>query len=138
MACGLAHDYGARLIVVHIQPYFTVAFGEVGPILPDPGDLRQELQESLTALRPPDPGVSVEYRLCEGDPATEVVRLAGETHSDLIVMATHGRTGISRLLLGSVTEMVLRRAPCPVLTIRIPFPEAVPVVSPSAGEPVHA
>jgi nucleotide-binding universal stress UspA family protein len=64
--------------------------------------------------------VQLEYRLGTGDPATEILRLAGETKCDLIVMGTHGRTGLTRLVLGSVAEEVLRQAPCPVLAVKTP------------------
>jgi nucleotide-binding universal stress UspA family protein len=53
---------------------------------------------------------------------SEIVRLATEEHADMIVMGTQGRTGLHRLLLGSVAERVIRQAPCPVLTVR-PHPE---------------
>ena len=53
-----------------------------------------------------------------GLPWEEIVRLATEEHADMIVMGTQGRTGLDRLLLGSVAERVIRRAPCPVLTVR--------------------
>jgi nucleotide-binding universal stress UspA family protein len=48
----------------------------------------------------------------------EILRVAGETASDVIVLGTHGRTGLGRLLLGSVAEQVVRAAPCPVLTVK--------------------
>jgi universal stress protein A len=54
----------------------------------------------------------------EGDPAEEILRAAQFTNANLIVMGTHGWTGLSRLLMGSVVEQVLRKAPCPVLTVR--------------------
>jgi universal stress protein A len=60
--------------------------------------------------------------VAEGDPAEMILRVAEEVHADLIVMGTHGRTGLSRLLMGSVAEQVVRRAPCPVLTMKAPFP----------------
>jgi nucleotide-binding universal stress UspA family protein len=59
-----------------------------------------------------------------GDPAHEIIRLAERAGIDLIVMGTHGRTGLTHLLLGSVSEKVLRRAPCAVLTVRSDTPEA--------------
>ena len=61
-----------------------------------------------------------------GDPATEIVRVAADHSADVIVMGTHGRTGLSRLLLGSVAEAVLRKAPCPVFNLKAPAPEAAP------------
>jgi nucleotide-binding universal stress UspA family protein len=78
------------------------------------------LRKALAAVVPTDPAVEHEHRLLYGDPASEIVRLAGEEQVDLIVMGTHGRTGLMRLLMGSVAEAVVRRAPCPVLTIREP------------------
>jgi hypothetical protein len=57
----------------------------------------------------------------EGDPVDMILRAAAEAHSDVIVMGTHGRTALGRLLLGSVPEAVLRKAPCPVLTVRTPM-----------------
>ena len=62
-----------------------------------------------------------------------ILRIAGEARADLIVMGTHGRTGLGRLLMGSVAEQVVRRAPCPVLTVKAPFP-----VASSAAEPAVA
>ena len=53
-----------------------------------------------------------------GDPAAEIVRIAEEEKPEMIVMGTHGRTGLTRLLMGSVAEAIVRRSPCPVLTYR--------------------
>jgi len=61
----------------------------------------------------------------EGTPFYEIVRFAQEQDIDLIVMGTHGHTGLAHMLLGSVTEKVVRRAPCPVLTVRHPEHEFV-------------
>lgn len=64
--------------------------------------------------------VRVESLVMEGDPVDMILRAAEETNSDVIVMGTHGRTALVRLLMGSVAESVLRKAPCPVL-ISKPF-----------------
>ncbi len=56
----------------------------------------------------------------DGDPAREILRVAAENECDLIVMGTHGRTGLERVLMGSVAEAVSRKAPCPVLTAKPP------------------
>jgi nucleotide-binding universal stress UspA family protein len=68
----------------------------------------------------------VETRLERGDPASEILRTADEFGADLIVMGTHGRSGLGRLLMGSVAEAVLREAPSPVLIARsaLPVPRA--------------
>jgi len=73
------------------------------------------------------------------DPAGEILRLAAEVECDLIVLGTHGRTGLGRVLLGSVAEQVLRRAPCPVLTVKMPLPAAGSAEAPLAtAEKVRA
>jgi universal stress protein A len=68
----------------------------------------------------PVPGIEIERRLEEGDPALQIVRVGAETKADLVVVGTHGQTGLSHLLLGSVAEQVVRKSPCPVLTLRTP------------------
>jgi nucleotide-binding universal stress UspA family protein len=121
LACSLARDYGGRLIVLHVaEPPMAVA-GEGVLMLPPAFDL-EPLRERLQQLRPGDPKVPVEHRLIQGDAATEILRVAEETKCDVIVLGTHGRTGLGRLLLGSVAEQVLRRAPCPVVTVKTPLP----------------
>jgi universal stress protein A len=79
----------------------------------------KEMQHFLKSVE--QPGV-VRGRIEIGDPVDTIVRLAGEGY-DLIVMGTHGRGGITHILLGSVAEKVVRRAPCPVMTIRVPGAE---------------
>jgi nucleotide-binding universal stress UspA family protein len=63
----------------------------------------------------------VQFKVAVGRPAEEIQRVAREEKVDLIVMGTHGRTGVRHLLLGSVAEAVTRHAPCPVFTVRIGF-----------------
>ena len=70
--------------------------------------------------QPSDPEVRVQNRLAEGDPAEEALRLAEVIHCDLIVIGSHGRKGLARLLTGSVAEEVLRKAACPVLIMKAP------------------
>jgi len=72
----------------------------------------------LQDVKPSDPAVPFEHRLMMGDPAGEVVRIAEEESAEMIVMGTHGRTGLTRMLMGSVAEAIVRRSPCPVLTYR--------------------
>ena len=72
----------------------------------------------LEQVTPSDPTVSFKHRLTIGDPAGEIVRIAGEEGVDMIVLGTHGRSGMARMLMGSVAETVVRRAPCAVLVYR--------------------
>jgi len=125
LACALTRDYGARLIVVHVAAVSTVAYGE-SVVPPNPEELRAAAQEQLNRLQAPRTDVRAERRLAEGDAVEEILRVAQEANADLIVMGTHGRTGLRRLLMGSVAEQVVRRASCPVLTVKAPFPDAVP------------
>lgn len=122
LAAALARDYHARLVILHIIPRTIVAFGE-GVIPPEPEVIREEAQAQLDGLRVPG-GLPAERRLTEGDPAEVILRVARETPADLVVMGTHGRTGLGRVLMGSVAEQVVRKAPCPVLTVTAPFPAA--------------
>lgn len=115
-ACGLARDNKALLEIVHVKPPPIVAMGEFA--LPEPVDYTPSADQSLHRLQPA--GIAVNHFLLEGDPVDQIVRLATEHNSDVIVMATHGRTGLGRLLMGSVAEQVVRKAPCPVLTIKVP------------------
>ena len=134
LACALARDYGARLIVLHVADVPTVAYGE-GIVPPNPEESRAAAQEQLDRLRVPRADVRAERRLEQGDPVTEILRVAREAGADLIVLGTHGRTGLGRLLMGSVAEQVVRRAACPVLTVRTPFPETAPEARPAAAAP---
>lgn len=86
--------------------------------IPEPST--DDLMTMLERIVPPDPTVKFEHHLVTGDPASAVVRLAEEENVDLIVMGTHGRTGLRRLLMGSVAEAIVRRAKCAVLTLKQP------------------
>jgi nucleotide-binding universal stress UspA family protein len=137
LACSLARDHNAHLLVMHVWTAPTaVVFGEV---VPDLGaeDSYREAAEELHRRRPADSEVDVSYRLVEGDPAASILQIAKETCADLIVMGTHGRRGLRRLLMGSVAERVVRGAVCPVVTVKNPFPEtesSAPVNSESTHE----
>ncbi len=138
-ACALARDYRATLLVLHVM------MPSASPLLhgPLPDPLRSvESQEDLAQLpwpRPSDPQIRVEHRLAEGDPAEEILRLSEAQHCDLVVMGTHGKTGLGRYLTGSVAEEVLRKAVCPVLVVKTPLrgtpdTEAEAIANP--GDPV--
>jgi nucleotide-binding universal stress UspA family protein len=120
-AHSLARDHGSRLVVLYVRAPTVVAYGELGPIVPDPIQTPQDVKDKLSELHVIDPWVGIDYRVADGDPALEIVRVAQEVGANLIVMGTHGRTGLGRLLMGSVAEAVLRRAPCAVMTLKAPF-----------------
>ena len=123
-ACALAEKFGARLHLLHVLSDIIPAGPDpmLAPVLP-PEYYRESEEASLAALKDllkPEWGrpASVETSVGWGPPATIVVDEAKEKGVELIVIATHGRTGLSHVLLGSVAERIIREAPCPVLTIR--------------------
>jgi nucleotide-binding universal stress UspA family protein len=90
-----------------------------GVLAPDMGDESEAaLRARLDGLAPADSTIAVERYLLSGDEAVEIIDAATETGCDLIVMGTHGRSGVSRLLMGSVAEEVSRKAPCGVVTVK--------------------
>ncbi len=116
-ATALARDRQATLLIVHVEePPAAYGGGEMYYGMPDPDD--RALREMLERVVPSDPQVPHEHRLLSGDPATEIVALAESEEAELIVLATHGRTGLRRLLMGSVAEAVVRKAKCPVITFK--------------------
>ena len=116
-ATTLARETGATLVILHVEePPIAYGGGEMYYGIPDPD--QDEMRRMLDEIRPTDPSVHFEHRMVMGDPAGEIVKLADEEHVDMIVMGTHGRTGLSRVLMGSVAESVVRRASCPVLTFK--------------------
>jgi nucleotide-binding universal stress UspA family protein len=129
LAAALARDYHARLTILHVLPLSIIAYGE-GLYLPESDDVRAEARERLDALLIPDADLLTERRLAEGHPADVILHFAREIPADLVVMGTHGRTGLNRVLMGSVAEQVVRHAPCPVLTVRAPLSAAKLVEEP--------
>lgn len=118
-ATALAKESGATLVILHVEePPAAYGGGEMYYGIPDPDS--DTLKIMLEKIVPKDPGIACEYHLVMGDPADEIVRQADETGCDMIVLGTHGRTGLRRLLMGSVAEAVVRRAKCPVITYRLP------------------
>jgi nucleotide-binding universal stress UspA family protein len=121
-ALELARTFGAKLSLLHIvelSPYL----GEFTP--PTMGadllsDLERQANDELARMLPEAQNAQIEVTrsVVIGSPFRKIIETAEAEHVDLIVMATHGRTGLSHLLIGSVTERVVRTAPCPVLTIR--------------------
>ena len=124
-ATALARRLGAELTLVHVveDPYASGAWGGEGYV-PNVGELLQELiagtERQLAELKETEAakGLTVKTAVVTGRPAQSIVESAASEGCDLIVMGTHGRTGLSHAVMGSVAERVLRKAPCPVLTVR--------------------
>jgi nucleotide-binding universal stress UspA family protein len=123
LATALARDSGATLIIAHVEePPMAYGGGEFYYGVEEPD--REALRKALCEIVPADPAVPVVHKLLVGDPAESIVQLAKADEVDLIVMGTHGRKGLTRLLMGSVAEAVVRKAGCPVLTVKQPAPVA--------------
>jgi universal stress protein A len=124
VASALARDHHASLTVLHVRDMPVVAFAEFGAVPPLPSPSRAEVMEKLQEFSLPDKSVHVEFVVGDGTAAEEIIRVAADHNCDMIVMGTHGRTGLGRLMMGSVAEEVVRKAACPVLTLKSPMPAA--------------
>jgi nucleotide-binding universal stress UspA family protein len=107
----MARESSAKLIVLHVDPPL-LSFADTPQ---DPTVHVERLRKQLNEIRPAN--VAVEHRLVDGFAADVINQTARETSADVIVIATHGRTGMAQAFLGSVAQSVLRGAHCPVLTI---------------------
>jgi universal stress protein A len=133
LACAkeLALHFGAELFIAHVIPQLptVVSAEQMGTPMGVPfrlslddyvrqleGEARETLESLLRERIPPE--VRSRVLVFNGEPAAKIVECAHEERADVIVMATHGRTRLERLFMGSVAERVVRLATCPVLTIR--------------------
>ncbi|HUG92114.1 MAG TPA: universal stress protein [Planctomycetaceae bacterium] len=115
-AASLAREAGALLLIFHVGEPPELYGGPRYYGVVSPTD--EELARMLEAMVPADKRLQCDRRLVRGIPADEIIRLAKAEHADLIVLGTHGRTGLRRILMGSVAEEVVRKSPVPVLTLR--------------------
>lgn len=120
VAASFARDRGARLVILHVgtpPPHHLGGITAAPPLASEWGreDLERQLRQRTVPGLARDPDYRLEYANCTSD---EILRVADEIGCDLIVLGTHGRTGLAHLLMGSVAEQVVRRAKCPVMTIR--------------------
>ncbi len=121
-ALELAEALHAEVTLLHawFAPIYAMPDGST--IVPDPtsiAEMATRSHDQLEALRErlAKPGLKLSARVVEGPPAETIARVADGEHFDLLVVGTHGRTGVRRLLLGSVAEHVLRTAHTPVMTV---------------------
>ena len=122
-ALELAQAFGAKLLLLHVvepppYPIEGIVPSQLGANLLD--DLERQASNELAQVLPEAQASKVEVtrRVIVGIPYRKIVDVAEEEKADLIVMTTHGRTGLGHLVMGSVAEKIVRTAPCPVLTIR--------------------
>src|SRR3954470_17340496 len=120
-ARALSKEHRAAITLLYVIPPPAYPVGEFGGLeygnlvadMRDGGE--QQLARMAAAIQDETP---VQTELRSGSPASEIVATAAELGSDIIVISTHGHTGLKHVLLGSVAEHVIRRAPCPVLVVR--------------------
>ena len=132
-ATTLAKQSNAEMHVVYVHEEAPVEGGFAGYVPLDETD--QERAELLT-FKPNSDEVPCVHKFLHGDPQYQIVKYAEDNGIDLIVIATHGRTGVMRLLMGSVAEAIVRRAPCPVITVKSPTESVVdeePEANPSTA-----
>ena len=125
----MARTFKASIICVNVIEPIVPTVGYSGMTEPLPiTDITEQLEDSaereLPKLAECDEcsGLEVEELVVHGEAASEIVRVAEERKVDLIVISSHGRTGLGRILFGSTAESVVRHAPCPVLVVKPPQP----------------
>jgi nucleotide-binding universal stress UspA family protein len=126
-AVGLAERFEARLKILCINepavPISDVTWAGIDVHAADDALLSEARQALDRIVREQVPtGLDVEATVVTGNAVEGIIQYAREENADLLVMCTHGRTGLSHVLMGSTAEAVVRRAPCPVLTLRQPMP----------------
>jgi nucleotide-binding universal stress UspA family protein len=126
-AAAIARATRATIICVHVVEPIVPAVGYTGLGEPMPiADITEQLEDSAERELPQLAeceelsGLDVEEVIVHGDAAAEIVRVAGERGVDLIVVSSHGRTGLGRIIFGSTAEAVVRHASCPVLVVKPP------------------
>ena len=123
-ACAFAEQFGAELHILNVMYEMAQVMPEAGAFLTTPVSNIDEVRESAERALAKLPGSewekvgNVVQATVPGTPFLEIIRYAKEHDVDLIVMGTHGRSGLAHVLLGSVAERVVRKAPCPVLSVR--------------------
>ncbi len=120
LASSLASSSGATLYIAHVDDVTPdLVPGDIGyGYIPAIDEIAREQYDQLHTIKPTNPEVNFEHRFMRGDPAESILRLADREQVDMIVIGTHGKTGLKRILMGSVAEAIVREAHCPVLTVR--------------------
>ena len=139
-AIALAEQHKARLILLHVVESLgpeNLSYGQSSS-RDQPEAFRRELFGKLRHILPPESQVQSDLVLSEEGLVTAILRTQAEFECDLIVLGTHGSTGIRRWLSGSVAEEVVRRAPCEVLVVKEPKPGGrLPTFVPTSLHPGH-
>ncbi len=122
VARDLARQNQAALVVLHVADSLGpegLGIVEAETRLQPEGHV-EDLRRALHDMLPREPGLEVRYLLREGEPAAAIEQVVREQGCDLVVLGTHGRTGLDHLLMGSIAEKIIRHCPCPVLVVKYP------------------
>jgi nucleotide-binding universal stress UspA family protein len=125
-AVGIAENWQAKIVLLHVVPLASHASYSGARFLLDLPKLEAqliavaELRLRAVVAKEGTGGVPIETRVILGDPFWDICQAVEREHADLIVMGSHGRTGLAHVFLGSVAERVVRHAACPVLIARRP------------------
>lgn len=121
LAASLAEKFNARLLLLHVYPPTTLSAGVEDLVMP-PDFYRESLETDLREYDRRRPTLDIEHLLVSSvRVADTILQVARDTGCETIVMGSHGRTGLTRLLMGSTAEKVQRGAGCPVAIVRHPF-----------------
>ena len=137
LAHSLARDHGAKLVILSVAPPITPT-PEVYLVVDQMSDLIEKERQRVARLAMSITDVPAEYLARNGAPGPIITLVAEQLHVDLIVMGTHGRSGMKRFLMGSIAEYVMRHAHCPVLTVKPGFSDRNPQDEPVCEEPAFA
>lgn len=130
-AVGIARRHEAQITTLYVLPPIAALLPPTGeglypPIAFTPRDL-QQCDEALASFARSSGDTPIQTQVAQGSVVGEIVRVAAALPADLMVVGTHGRSGFDRLMLGSTTEKLLRKAACPVLTVPPHAPDAAPI-----------
>ena len=132
-AIACAKEFEAKLCILHVIPDISVQTYTSTVMLPPPAqlmvdtgqlmqDIEKQVEKALKEVLPLEVrgAIPVEYFIRNGVAFLEIIRCADQVKADMIVCGTHGRTGLKHAIIGSVAEKVVRKSPCPVLSVRHP------------------
>ena len=125
-AISFAEEFQAKLVILHVIEEISSALYfdmlQAPPLTQLMVNIEKQARQALDEALPPElrGKLPAEYILRKGVPFVEILHCAGQVKADMIVLGTHGRTGLKHVLFGSVAEKVVRKAICPVLSVRHP------------------
>jgi universal stress protein A len=130
-AAALAQKCGAKIILLNVVQMPNCCSSDAPPNVEEMMNIARKSLDEIAQTIPPDVAVEKIVRFGTREPVKQIVEEADKVSADLIVIATHGYSGLKRVLLGGTAERVVRHAPCPVLVVRAPGKSSQPAESPT-------